>query len=141
MIDMKFILPFSLLVAALFIGTSCDSQTSAGDAKRISKDVDVTTFSQYIKTMPGAQLLDVRTPGETAQGIIAGATEIDINDPAFAQKVAKLDKNKPVLVYCRSGARSGSAMRQMAGLGFTQVYNLAGGIMAWQGSRQPVVRK
>jgi len=90
--------------------------------------------------LPGVQLLDVRTPGEIAQGKIAGALEIDINDADFKQKVSKLDKEKPVLVYCRSGARSGNAMRQMTAMGFKQVYNLAGGINAWQGSGQKVVR-
>jgi rhodanese-related sulfurtransferase len=134
-------IPLSLLFAALAFGTSCESQTSAGSAKSSGGDVDVATFARYIKEMPNAQILDVRTPGETAQGIIAGAAEININDADFKNKVSRLDKDKPVLVYCRSGARSGNAMRQMTAMGFKQVYNLSGGIMSWQSARQPLTRK
>lgn len=140
MTQMKFILPFSLALIALFMGTSCESQTNPGGSKPAGGDVDVSTFARYMKELPNAQLLDVRTPGETAQGKIAGAVEININDVDFQQKVSRLDKNKPVLVYCRSGARSGNAMRQMTAMGFREVYNLSGGIIAWQGAGQKVVR-
>jgi len=133
-------LPLSLLFAALAFGTSCESQTSAASGKSSGGDVDVATFARYMNELPGVQILDVRTPGETAQGIIAGAVEINVNDADFQQKVNRLDKNKPVLVYCRSGARSGNARRQMTAMGFKQVYNLSGGIIAWQGSGQKVVR-
>lgn len=110
-------------------------------AQSTAKDVDVTTFSKYIKEKKGAQIIDVRTPGETAQGMIAGAREIDINDPAFQKKIAALDKNKPVLVYCRSGGRSGRAMSVMSQMGFKEVYNLSGGMLAWQAAKQPVTKK
>lgn len=133
-------LPFILVLSVLAWGNSCESQNTPGAGKSSGGDVDVATFARYMNELPGVQLLDVRTPGEIAQGKIAGALEIDINDADFKQKVSKLDKEKPVLVYCRSGARSGNAMRQMTAMGFKQVYNLAGGINAWQGSGQKVVR-
>lgn len=77
-------------------------------------------------------LLDVRTPEEIAQGKIAGAAELDFRSPDFAAQVDKLDKNKTYLIYCRSGNRSGQACKMMADKGFTSLYNLAGGILAWK---------
>ena len=114
---------------------------SQAHAQATAKDIDVTTFSKFMKEKKGAQIIDVRTPEETSQGMIAGAREIDINDPAFQKKIAALDKNKPVLVYCRSGGRSGRAMAMMSQMGFKEVYNLSGGILAWQSAKKPVVKK
>lgn len=78
------------------------------------------------------QILDVRTPAEVAAGTIAGATVIDIYDPAFMDKVQSLDKNLPTFVYCKVGGRSAKACTQMSEAGFTQLYNLAGGYDIWK---------
>lgn len=77
-------------------------------------------------------LLDVRTPDEYKEAHLPGAVNIDWNDEGFMDKVAKLDKNKPVFVYCRSGHRSGLAAQALKSAGFDEVFNLDGGIMAWQ---------
>jgi rhodanese-related sulfurtransferase len=79
-------------------------------------------------------VIDVRTPEETAQGVIKGAVVFaDVNAPDFAAKIAALDTNKTYLVYCRSGARSSNAAQYMISKGFTKVYNLKGGISNWKG--------
>ena len=78
-------------------------------------------------------VLDVRTAGEFEEGFIPHARNIDIMGGRFADELAKLDKSKTYLVYCRSGNRSGSACSVMAANGFSKVYNLAGGIMFWDG--------
>ncbi len=80
---------------------------------------------------PNVVILDVRTPAETAHGKIEGAIEIDYNSPDFALKVGGLDKSKTYLVYCRSGNRSGKACSMMQQQGFTRLYNLQGGMLAW----------
>jgi rhodanese-related sulfurtransferase len=77
-------------------------------------------------------ILDVRTPQETAQGVIEGALELNVNSPDFVQRIAELDKDKTYLVYCRSGRRSVTACNIMAEQGFTDLYNLLGGYLAWQ---------
>ena len=77
-------------------------------------------------------ILDVRTPGETAQGKIEGAVEINFRDPSFAKRVQDLDKNKKYLVYCRSGRRSLGAIEIMVENGFKDLYNLVGGYNAWK---------
>ncbi|NMM24718.1 MAG: rhodanese-like domain-containing protein [Phycicoccus sp.] len=56
----------------------------------------------------------------------------------FATRVAALDKTATYAVYCRSGNRSGTALQQMSAAGFTHVYDLAGGIGAWQNMGGPM---
>jgi len=77
-------------------------------------------------------VLDVRTPEERTGGCIKNSLNIDFYEASFANELSKLDKAKTYLVYCRSGRRSGESMKMMEGLGFENVYNLDGGIGAWQ---------
>ena len=96
------------------------------DAHSQVSTVNLDTFVSKIKATPSAQLLDVRTPGEWAQGKIPSSTTINIQDPAFVEKASKLDKNKPVFVYCAVGGRSASAAKILEKAGFKQVVNLSG---------------
>ena len=100
--------------------------------KTVAKNVNVAEFKKLIESGEGI-LVDVRTPGEFNSGNIDGAKNINIAGD-FANEIQKLDKNKAVYVYCRSGARSGRAMQQMKSMGFKEIYNLSGGFGAW--SRQ-----
>jgi rhodanese-related sulfurtransferase len=94
------------------------------------QNVEAQQFSELMKA-PNTVVLDVRTPAETAAGMIEGAIELDVTNPNFAEKVAELDKSKTYLVYCRSGRRSANACQIMSGQGFGQLYNLQGGYLAW----------
>lgn len=102
----------------------------------------ITVAVADAKALPAKQadlvLLDVRTPEEFAAGHLEGAKNIDYKDTGFGAKMAALDKSKPYLVYCHSGRRSAAASEQMAAAGFSKVYNLDGGIEAWQAAGQPV---
>jgi rhodanese-related sulfurtransferase len=81
-----------------------------------------------------AILIDVRTPEEINEGIIEGATVfVDYKNANFASEIAKLDKSKTYIVYCRSGGRSAGASEMMIGQGFQSIYNLEGGITGWTG--------
>ena len=86
------------------------------------------------------QLVDVRTPEEFAEGHIQHAVNINFHDEDFSSQIAELNKKRPVYVYCRSGKRSGKAAKEMVALGFTQVVNLKGGLLAWQEARLPIVK-
>jgi rhodanese-related sulfurtransferase len=99
--------------------------------------LDVDAFEKKIKEK-GVQLVDVRTPAEVANGKIKGATTININDADFKDKISKLDKSKPVAVYCGVGGRSGRASTMLTQLGFKQVFDLAGGMTAWNAQGKPV---
>jgi len=132
-----------LLLTLLFVGTISLNLVSCGYSQdhqknkvvvqkgTIARDVDVEQFAVLIKEKKGL-LLDVRTPKEVAEGKIPGATNIDYYSDQFKEDVAKLDKDQPVMVYCRSGHRSGNTMALMKELGFKEIYNLNGGFMAWQ---------
>lgn len=76
----------------------------------------------------GAQLVDVRSPGEFAGGAIPGAKNIPVDQ--IGQRARELDKSKAVVLYCRSGARSASAAGVLKNLGFDEVYDL-GPMGAW----------
>ncbi len=113
--------------------TSCGAQTNAKETKsnsangQIYERVDATKFKQGISSGK-VQVLDVRTPEEVAGGKIDGAMNINFYDADFkAQVNAKLDKNVPVYLYCRSGGRSQKAMEILKESGFKVVYELIGG--------------
>ncbi len=141
-------------VAAIlaFGAASCGSPTAA-DAPLATAPTDpVTSTDGGIRTVSPADgaalaadppddlvVLDVRTPEEFAEGHLDGATLVDFYDPDFADQIAELDPDRPYLLYCRSGSRSGQALDLMAGLGFADVANIDGGIQAWQGAGFAVV--
>lgn len=83
-------------------------------------------------------VLDVREDAELKSGKIAGARHIALGSLKKRMPDLEAFRDKPVLVYCRSGARSGSAASQLSAAGFTQVHNLAGGIQAWTAAGLPV---
>lgn len=82
--------------------------------------------------------LDVRTPGEFAAGHLPGAVNLDVNDPQFRAGLAALNHDRNYVVYCHTGNRSGSATAIMHQLGFKHVYDVQGGIAAWQQAGLPV---
>ena len=75
-------------------------------------------FIAKIKATKDAQLLDVRTPQEWEVGRIASSNCNNFNDANFKQNLAKLDKNKPVFVYCAAGGRSSKAAPILQEAGF-----------------------
>jgi rhodanese-related sulfurtransferase len=76
-------------------------------------------------------VLDVRTPEEFDEAHIDGAVLVDFYDPDFAEQLAELDPDVPYLLYCRSGNRSGQTTAIMEQLGFIDVADVDGGILAW----------
>ena len=83
-------------------------------------------------------VLDIRTPEEFEAGVIEGAINIDFYEPSFASTLDALDKDAEYVVYCRSGNRSGQARQTFESLGFTNVTEIEGGIVAWSTSGFPV---
>lgn len=102
-------------------------------------NADVDAFEQAIKT-DSAQILDVRTHEEFAESHLKGAIQVDVFNPNFlAEAESKLQKERPVAVYCRSGRRSATAAKQLSAKGY-QVINLEGGILAWMAKRKETIR-
>lgn len=78
------------------------------------------------------QLIDVRSQEEYNKGHIEGAQNIDFFSPTFFEDINKLDKNKPVYVYCQSGNRSAKCADKMVEIGFVKIYDLQGGFSKWK---------
>lgn len=78
------------------------------------------------------QLVDVRTQEEFEEGHLKNSQNICVTDDDFKTKVAKLDKKKPVYVYCRSGKRSADAALVLKEMGFSEIYDMDGGIINWE---------
>ncbi len=72
----------------------------------------------------GGQLIDVRTPVEFSQGSLTGAVNMPVE--SFQYLMEGIDKSKPILLYCRTGARSGMVKNYLDQLGFDQVHNIGG---------------
>lgn len=87
---------------------------------------------------PGLVVLDVRTSEEFADGHLADATMLDFSRDDFADRLAELDPDAPYLIYCRSGNRSGQTRALMEELGFTDVVDVDGGILAWDDAGLPI---
>ena len=102
------------------------------------KVISPSEFQTLLNQNTAVQLIDVRTAGEYAGGHLEGSLNIDIRSGEFSKQMDELDKNKPVFVYCLSGGRSASATRKMVNMGFSEVYDMKGGIMNWKREGLPV---
>lgn len=122
------------IIFCLFVAMSfC---TSCKDAKIDSAEIKLVTAEemQSILELEDAQLVDVRTPKEFEEIRIANAQNIDYTSPTFDADITKLDKNKPVILYCKSGRRSASCAKKLKEAGFKKIYDLEGGISKWKHS-------
>lgn len=90
-----------------------------------------------IKADSNIAILDVRTAKEFADGHVAGAVNIDVNQADFTQKIDQLDRSKTYIVYCRSGRRSRKAVGIMAAKGFKNLYNVSDGFVGWNKNGLP----
>lgn len=97
----------------------------------------------YAKMQSGkTQVLDVRTMAEYNTGFLPGSLQADwLNRKEFTERVAYLDKDKPVLVCCASGVRSADAAAWLRKNGFTDVSNLSGGLIAWKKAGRSLEKK
>lgn len=124
---MKYLVP---VLSIMLLSVGCSGQDKKAEEAGIAKRVDVGTFRKLIAEKPG-QIVDVRSPGEFEAGAIEEAVLINWYDPEFNSKANELNKEKPVYIYCQSGGRSRAAMKRLVSLGFTEVYELAGGYSSW----------
>lgn len=124
---MKVKIFYSLLIAGAFSVGFASAQDTTGLSVQHKK------FERMMKKK-NTVMLDVRTPQEYKSGYIGNAVNHNVMDSlAFLNTISGLDKNKKILLYCKSGRRSGKALVMMKGVGFKKVYHLNGGITEWKG--------
>lgn len=122
---MKRIIVLLLFTTAL-IFTSCKEEPKS--------QVELVTPEemQELTEMEDVQLVDVRTTEEYKEGHIENSQNIDYYSDNFEKEIEGLDKSKPVIVYCKSGTRSGKCVDKMKDAGFVKIYDLDGGITKWK---------
>lgn len=106
------------------------------DSQGTFEILDPKTYEKAIEK-GNVQLVDVRTPREFKSGHLGQAINIDFfRTGTFRLEIEKLDKAKPIYLYCRSGQRSQKAAKKLLKWGFSEVYDLEGGILNWMKSKQ-----
>ena len=114
----------------------------AGDETTHDVDkISVTAALDYVAQHEDAVILDVRTPVEYEQSHITGAINVDVQNEDFESLAAGLDRNKTYLVHCTrnpGNGRSSRALETLQSLGFTNLYSLEGGYVAWKDAALPL---
>lgn len=89
-------------------------------------------FKLKLTNDPTVTLLDIRTPEELEEnGTIDGAKNVDFYADDFKDQIDAMDREEPVMLFCRSGGRSGEAASMLKEMGFKKVFDLNGGYNAW----------
>ena len=126
-----------------FITLICFLSVTLFSCKDVSAQAGILTvssieFKNLIKGKDSIQLIDVRTPEEFRLSHIANSRNIDILSDTFLSAIEQLDKQKPIFIYCRSGKRSAKGAAIMQEAGFSEIYNLEGGIVEWESNNYRV---
>jgi rhodanese-related sulfurtransferase len=122
---------FGLTVILFF--TACKDNTFA-------QEIHVLTPQEFHDAMADkkdVQLVDVRTPEEFAEGHLENALNINISETNFITEAEKLNLEKPIYIYCRSGKRSAKAALILKDVGFKEIYDMQGGYLHWESDGLP----
>ena len=116
-----------LFIAITSFVTSCQNKKE-GEIIMITPE----QVANAVSSENDLQLVDVRTSDEYSVSHLKNAQNICVTNDDFKEKVATLDKDEPVYVYCKKGGRSARAALILKEMGFTKVYDLQGGIDNWE---------
>ncbi len=119
------------------IVTECQANECQGD-DIISESIDAMSFKEKLDTGEYI-LIDIRTQEEYENERIADVQNIDIYSDNFDEWLNILDKDKKYLIYCRSGSRTKFGLQRMRTLGFSEVYDLDGGINKWKKNKYKII--
>ncbi len=140
---MKKLINISLLTVFIFTLTSC-AQSKAKDSGTTTAQekptIELINPADLNTKLGDIQLVDVRTPDEYNAGHIKGAININFFDADFVAQMSKLNKDKEIYVYCKSGNRSGKSATKLEDAGFTKIYDLQGGFKNWSRSNLEVIK-
>ncbi len=114
------------------VTTNTEAEQQTSTSKQKVEKLEAVDFRIKMAELKIYNIVDVRTPQEFAQASIAKAKNIDINGDNFEEELDKLEKNKPLLIYCKSGGRSSQAVEKAKKMGFERIIELDGGMEAWK---------
>jgi rhodanese-related sulfurtransferase len=131
----------AFIVGLVLIGELFDSRVT-DDVPAVLEDITAAEAYEMIQANAGNPdfvIIDVRTDDEFAGGHIQNAVHINFYADSFSPDIKALERDDTYLVYCQSGGRSGQTLGLMAVLDFREVYDLIGGVNAWQEAGLPLV--
>jgi len=120
------------LVVTILIVTCCTPVEDGGT-------LTVKQVAEMVRKDTSVILVDVRTPEEYGQGHIKGSRLVNYYEANFHSQLETLPKDKTVILYCRSGHRSGEALKFLVSIGYSRVFNMIGGIIAWRKEKLPLI--
>jgi len=115
--------------AAPVAAVKAEPAEQAAPAPKQAEIVNVDWAKALEMNKAGAVLIDVRTPGEVAEGMAPGAVNIPLQE--IQQRLGEFPKDKDLLIYCRSGKRSMTASEFLIQNGYERVFNVVGGFLAF----------
>lgn len=127
---------FIVGVLALSVMLSACGGTATTDIRLVSPSEASGVLAER---SPEVVLLDVRTPEEFGEVRVPGSVNVDFYAADFATRLEELPRDVPYVVYCRSGNRSSQTMSLMRDLGFSEVWDVEGGIVSWSEAGLPLV--
>jgi len=134
----------SLALVALIALSACErasgpegDETAADSGPKVEA-VSPEEAASLLDADSGLVVLDVRRPDEFAEGHIAGAINIEFGAEGFEEEIAKLDRDQPYLLHCRSGNRSSQTLPVFESLQFRKLYHLDSGMIGWEKAGLPV---
>lgn len=128
-----------LLIFISILSINCNNSPKVNSNEQLGK-ISLVSAIEFKEQSTNQTIIDIRTPQEFAMGHIEGAININYYDRSFMEQVAKLDKNKPIYMYCRSGNRTSSASKKLIKIGFTEVIDLDNGIISWAKNQYKIVK-
>jgi rhodanese-related sulfurtransferase len=102
----------------------------------VIKEMDVNALQALLQNGQVIRLLDVRSIAEMDRGMLPNAEKLPLH--TLPVRLNEIANDETVILYCRSGARSAQGVGFMAAQGYDKVYNLRGGVMAWQQNGLPL---
>jgi len=128
------------LVPLMCCGSSCVDMEAPGSEVQYLMPDEAMELIQAHAGSNDFMLMDVSMPWEYAEGHIQDAVNVCYPCPNFSDAIAALDKSKTYLVYCCTNHRSPLAAETMKTAGFSNIYTLSGGLIAWKNKGYPVVK-
>jgi rhodanese-related sulfurtransferase len=123
----------TLISGAWFLfETSWDRLLFESESGKVCANLSAREARSWLDANPDTQVLDVRSSREFRRGALPNAQNISLSNPEFAEKIANLDLEKPVLVYCAGGYRSRKVVKKLKELNFTNIQHLHRGYLSWR---------
>ena len=138
---MNFAFPLTLIASAALLVACAGGSTapSSTNAHPQVQEISILKLDSLQTALPNAILIDVRSDEEWAAGHLAGASYISFDWDHRLEPLKALPEDRPVLVYCEAGGRSGVITEELRIIGHPYIVDLIGGMEVWSENNRPVV--